>query len=423
MRLAQVRNALFCAAILVAASLPAHAGTVSFTYTGTLCCGTDDGTGSFSFVGFPSVITLADLTSFNFTDLYDNIYACSAGYTCAAQYAYGLGDLTSFSATVNGGSIASLSLTTNDRYPVIAYSPDWPTATFTITSLANAERDYGSGGDFSQTTGSINTSGPGQSDLSPACDAILLNAVTPTITGKAMQATFEPIGMTLAQAAAVCGVSSFDWEQMITSIPDPVPFIRVDGTLITSSSTPFIDPPPGGGYTYCQGSCDANPYIYSPANLESECAEQTISGTCILKVITGSGTMLNFYDLPSDPCIDQSPGIPSDKYLEDPSIRSICNNLTAPYGSFLGFRTQLVGVSSDGLVPFPDIWTWTDTYNGTSGGIATTVNSLPADPGTGTGGITITGGEGLSTPEPASALLLCLGLCCLLWPKCRRSGS
>ena len=74
----------------------------------------------------------------------------------------------------------------------------------------------------------------------------------------------------------------------------------------------------------------------------------------------------------------------------------------------MGFTTQLVGIcnatpsplcSSSGSPSIPLFqWTWTDTFNGTSGGISTTYNFLPLDPGSGTGDITITSINGVQLP-------------------------
>lgn len=118
-----------------------------------------------------------------------------------------------------------------------------------------------------------------------------------------------------------------------------------------------------------------------------------------------TGNTLSFSDVPSDTCLSggNSQGVQG------------CNGNNAPAGSSLGFRTELVGIKSDGtFITFPDSWTWTDNFNGTYGGISTTYNFQPVDPESGTGGITITSVEGLSTPEPSAFVLLCLGLYCIL---------
>lgn len=75
--------------------------------------------------------------------------------------------------------------------------------------------------------------------------------------------------------------------------------------------------------------------------------------------------------------------------------------------SYLGFRTALVGINEDGSASPPLFqWTWTDTFNGTSGGIPRISNDLPVDPGSGTGGITITSINGVPlSPLVTTAVL------------------
>jgi hypothetical protein len=64
-----------------------------------------------------------------------------------------------------------------------------------------------------------------------------------------------------------------------------------------------------------------------------------------------------------------------------------CPNPTAPES----FMTSLVGVLPSGI-PSASLywWTWTTTFNGTSGGINQNKSSGPPDPNSGTGGVTIT---------------------------------
>jgi len=63
------------------------------------------------------------------------------------------------------------------------------------------------------------------------------------------------------------------------------------------------------------------------------------------------------------------------------------------------FTTHLVGVNKDGRAIDLGIgFTWASTYNGTSGGVATTKNAQGEDLGTGTGGITILTVQDTSVP-------------------------
>jgi hypothetical protein len=227
------------------------------------------------------------------------------------------------------------------------------------------------------------------------CSAITDGAVTLYAGDTAIQAAFTPnFDFSLPGAAAACGFVGFDWQQIITTLPDPSPFRQGDGTRLTSASTPFFDPAPGG-YTYCfvlSGySCDSYPFYWNPNTTNTPWSLNEYE----------DGNTLFFYDSPADSCLPGGRGVG-------------CLGLTAPAGSFLGFTTQLVGILPDGSAyPLPDFWTWTDTFNGTSGGISTTANFLPVDAGSGTGGITITSETGVdvSTPEPSSVALVCLGAC------------
>src|SRR5205085_982485 len=139
---------------------------------------------------------------------------------------------------------------------------------------------------------------------------------------------------------------------------------------LTSSLTPFNDPPSGGGYTYEPSPDYSYPFYYNAFN--GELQGQEASNT------------LSFSDAPGDPCLPGPLGIPSFAWLTNSSIRALCGNSTAPRGSYLGFTTHLAGVLPSGAAQDLGIgFTWTDTFNGTFGGIATTKNNLPVDPGSG----------------------------------------
>lgn len=233
--------------------------------------------------------------------------------------------------------------------------------------------------------------------LSTTCLIDLQNAVSPSISlsGTTMKAGFTPnAGTSLSQAALDCGFANFDWQQALTNVPDPSPYYRTDGVHLTSSSTPFLDPAPTG-YPGWPGTAHSFPFYFNPTNGELPKYE--------------AGNTLSFRDTPADSCL---PGGNSRGVLG-------CNGMNAPAGSFLGFTTQLVGVLPDGspyyLPPsLNDWWLWTDTYNGTSGGISTTYNpDQPVDPGSGTGGITITERAG-ATPEPSTVVGVIVGIFGLL---------
>src|SRR6202042_3363098 len=89
--------------------------------------------------------------------------------------------------------------------------------------------------------------------------------------------TFTPNqGLSLAQAAQLCGFTGFDWVQKITRQDDPSKFFArnlggkfnpaVKGPVrLTSKTTPYSDPPPGGGYTYTPTPDNSYPFYYDPA--------------------------------------------------------------------------------------------------------------------------------------------------------------
>ena len=198
-----------------------------------------------------------------------------------------------------------------------------------------------------------------------ACSSLINNALTgPSGSGTpSITASFTPNnGFSLSDAAALCGFSDFDWQQTITSWPRPSPLFQIGNPVALSAPPPFLDPPPGG-YTYEVGGDNSFPFYYDHNNGELKSHE--------------TATTLSFLDTPSDPCLPGGSG-------------AGCKGKTAIKGSKLAFTTHLAGVNFDGTATDLGIgFIWTSTFNGTSGGVATTKNGLPADPGSGTGGVTI----------------------------------
>jgi hypothetical protein len=243
-----------------------------------------------------------------------------------------------------------------------------------------------------------------------SCQNTINNSVTPSVSlpgsSKFITATFmpQPAGsVTLAQAENICGYTNFDWQQTITTYPVPSVLVAVQpspaclGPLnVCVAPPPFLDPP-AGGYVYelTQGYPDGDhsfPFYYDAI---------TNGGEDLLAHETDD--TLTFYDLASDPCLPTPSGLPS-------VSNSACGNAMAPKGSRLVFTTHLVGICGTApgctssfvagtttncitlgsCVDLKVGFNWISTFNGTSGGAATTKNSLPVDPGSGTGGITIT---------------------------------
>ena len=98
-------------------------------------------------------------------------------------------------------------------------------------------------------------------------------------------------------------------------------------------------------------------------------------------------------------------------------------------GTYIAFRTSLVGVSqnsSPGALRCDPtqtastlycttlyVWTWNTTFNGKAGGISQTASLYPPDPGSGTGGVTITNINGVQLPAvllPSQVSVVASGL-------------
>lgn len=244
-----------------------------------------------------------------------------------------------------------------------------------------------------------------------ACSSLLNNSVPkPAGGGVSISATFTPqvSGFTLSQAAQLCNFTGFDWQQTINSWPSPSPLIVAGAKQAISAPPPFVDPAPGG-YTYnvtCANGVvsssyrTANPFYYDPNGPASDCF--SVAGN-------ETSTVLSFFDRPADPCLPGPGGAPSATYKANKMVPGIGGVLTPiqtlcpkldPAGSQLAFTTHLVGLSSGGgSVDLGIGFSWTSTFNGTVGHIAVTASdpSMEVDPGSGTGGITVTSYNGTTT--------------------------
>lgn len=183
--------------------------------------------------------------------------------------------------------------------------------------------------------------------------------------GRRIDADFTPnMGYTLAQAAQLCGFKDFDWVQKVR-VPRPSPYYTKGGTNLVGL---FTDPPPGG-YRGEPAALNTYPYYWGPSlpvtNDFSLAAHQT-------------ATTLDFSDRPGDMCLPGGSG-------------KGCFGKTAPAGSKLMFSTRLVGIQQNNAPYDVKIgFQWTDTFNGSVGGISVLTNLQPIDPGSGTGGIAVT---------------------------------
>ena len=223
--------------------------------------------------------------------------------------------------------------------------------------------------------------------------------------------------LTIQQAATALGYKGgLDWVQTVTSLPAPVPqeFLQVGN--LKPLPLPFNDPPKFG-YMGIEGTSGLYPFFYDPSKLKQTyyCVlSRNPDGSCpgaYFPVEDKDGNFLSLHDAPSDPCLPDG-------------IAAKCGATPATSGN-LAFKDELVGVvsctpdadecNSAGLgssAPIPFLYNnhivtsidWTDTFNGTSGGIPILGNLGSVDPGSGSGGITLAG-----VPEPSTWAMMLLG--------------
>jgi hypothetical protein len=207
-----------------------------------------------------------------------------------------------------------------------------------------------------------------------SCSDVLQKSISvPSGGGTQIISVFTPnLGYTLAQAAPLCGFDSFNWQQTITNLPSPSPYYTADTFENLTAPMAFNDPPPAG-YSY---------QLPNPNAVGLDIYYNLGNGPSDLAVTNNeTANTLTFYDAPADPCL---PGGDS----------SYCGYVSAPPDSYLSFSTQLVGII--GTYPFAYVqptgigFSYIDTFNGTSGGIAVTNSVSPVDPHSGTGGVTVT---------------------------------
>jgi hypothetical protein len=227
-----------------------------------------------------------------------------------------------------------------------------------------------------------------------------------------MAASFTPSsGLSLYAAAAACGFMEFDWVQVINQWSSPSGLFAESApttAIVVPPALPFFDPA-FGGYTYQfqnlahwlqvqPNFANAYPFYYSPLDVPTGIARTPVVGPSL--PITLPPNTLNFFDTPR-------------------------NHLSA--NPVMGFTTQLVGVvpcappstfcNSSGFMPSAPLftWTWMSDFNGSGGGVydVETASTYPPDPGSGTGGITITNINGVPQTPPNVS---CTANPTTLWP-------
>lgn len=305
--------------------------------------------------------------------------------------------------TVNADLSATIKITyANGQIVSVAFGPRCASScpgsgSFLLLGNSNAS----AGPDFFdnlQIAGCVNAtdvkpipSGPYSRDLMP----------------ESMTATFEPtdsdghdIGL-IAQAK-VCNFTTFDWQQQVRV--DPYDYL-LHSTLSPAVplSAPYPDPPPGG-YTYqtmfpfgvtLQYIANAaypfywalqSPTTWIPSGSEPYYPLSLQANENPPTALLACSNCLYFMDIPQGPFTD---------------------------GQDMEFTTTLVGVVGDspGATAVPlYTWSWSTTFNGTTGGVTYHVpsNTYPPDPGSGTGGVTITNINGVQLPPvvPSSHLTI-----------------
>ena len=161
----------------------------------------------------------------------------------------------------------------------------------------------------------------------------------------------------------------------------------------------YYDPPSGGLSYFGDLTYDPYPFVASsscvpsPSNPDPACPNpnQGVNRNCpwgncppLPYFVSDDGITLSFVDAPAD-CCNLSDG-----------------------GNFIAFQTTLVGISSQGSTSCGEggppyctnllSWTWNSTFNGTAGGVHQTASIYPIDPGSGTGGVTVTSINGVQLP-------------------------
>jgi len=218
-----------------------------------------------------------------------------------------------------------------------------------------------------------------------------------------MQATLTAPGLAnLHDYATSCGFAYFDWQQVIQALPAPSPFFPQDPSMIPTANKqvngsltappPFLDPPPGGYASY--PADNPAPFYYALSELApgGTCTVYNDAGTGCESgfpyIWSSDGSTLSFADNPTDHCL----------YGGDAAG---CGGMpVAPQGMVFAFTTSLVGVDSMNNATILYNWNWYSTFNGSAGGggVSQAAHLYPVNPGSGTGGVTLTAVNGAQLP-------------------------
>jgi hypothetical protein len=208
-----------------------------------------------------------------------------------------------------------------------------------------------------------------------ACTSVINNSVHHSLVvgGTGITALFTSntnLSYTLAQAAQICGFTDWDWQQTVTQ--DPCHDVFDAGNPHVALVAPYNDPPLNG-YTY-------------------QVPPEAVHIPVLWNVFTAKGTTTNpFAQLLS--LADHKPTNFTMDFIDYPRDACLSGNANGT-GNKLAFTTHLVGLVGQGPqfgVQDTGVgFSWNTTFNGTSGGIHVRNVIFPPDPGSGTGGITTT---------------------------------
>ena len=251
---------------------------------------------------------------------------------------------------------------------------------------------------------------------SNACSTVLNQSIPamPTLVNSntEIRMTLTPQGInpltgknyTLTEAAQLCGFIEFNWQSIITNVPNPRPIDPASGNgLFTAANaptvalvTPFNDPPPSGYYYQTKQSDGANAVELNVYYNMFISGRWWSLGNAVNT--NAAGTQLTFIDSVGDPCL---PGPQSAAVAAAADAECGGPGKRAPVGSTINFTTHVVGIQGAlpgaGVVDTGVGFNWTSNFNGTTGGITALGNILTADPGSGTGGVTVTSVNQIST--------------------------
>jgi hypothetical protein len=264
-----------------------------------------------------------------------------------------------------------------------------------------------------------------------ACSSVINNSVPKPNPGGSptVFAYFTPqFGNTLAEAAKLCGFIEFDWQSLITSLPQPAPYFYAAGSNTPQKAPPAYNDPPLSGYAYQNPPNAVELPVYW--NLFTS-ASDPLSLAANESPLGANATTLSFQDTPSDPCLPGGSLITRAAGVVAGWAPLSCL-LGAPNGSRWTFTTHVVGIAGalpGALVVDTGIgFDWYTTYNGTTGGIAVSNGVMPPDAGSGTGGVTVTSVNEITTyngiiittvngaPAVAPTITSLMSTPSMLWP-------